>query len=555
MAEKYDLTRMLEQIIGDEKISIPKNQRISQDAIKTMLRERLRLAVQAKARSQISLGDALVGAGLVSQHQLNHSLKVQLEKGGKIGSILLELGYISDETLLEFMAEQYGIERANLLDIDIGEDAISLLPTRTILKHKVLPLMVKDHYMYLAMESPNDTAAIQEIELLAGKTVKPFAVPSYQMRLTIKCIEEEGGEFASGAEIQRALRGAIVMQTLFEYLSLSQGTDVLITTGAPPSVKVSGILKRSNMPSLTSSQCEACAKALMTKRQWNDFQVRKEVSFSIDYDGNERFRVNAYSQKSSISLVIRRIPDKAPSFEDLGLPGWLEDFLLKPQGLIFVTAPSGHGKTTTLAAMVDLINRKRKCNIITLENPIVYLHKPLECNINQREIGTDTDSFSTGLHTLLRQAPDVVVISEIKDYETFEGAIGAASTGHLVLSTLHSSNATSAIEKILNFIPDNLQARARQQLAEVLLVVFSQKLVPSKDSDMPVLVYEKLLNSHRIKNYIRENKVYQIRSQIQGDSDDFVSIDACLSRRVDERKISMEDALLFADDPYFLLKS
>jgi twitching motility protein PilT len=546
---------MLEQIINDEKISIPKNRKVSQEDIKKMLLERRRLAAQAKACSQVPLEEALVQAGLISRDQLDHALRVQTGKGGKIGSILLELGFISDESLLEFLGKQYGIQSTNLLDIDISEDAISLLPARTILKHKVLPLMVEDHCIHLAMESPNDTAAIQEVELLAGKTVKPLAIPSYQLRLTIKCIEEEGGEIVSGAEIQRALKGAITMQTLFEYLALSQGTDILITTGAPPSVKVNNTLKRSNMPPFTSSQCEACAKALMTKRQWEDFQIRKEIDFSIDYEGKERFRVNAYKQKYCVSLVIRRILDSVLSFQSLGLPEWLEGFLLKSQGLILITAPASQGKTTTLAAMVDLINRRRKCNIITLEDPIEYLHKPIECNINQREIGTDTDTFSTGMHKLLRQAPDVVAISEIRDQETLEGAINAASTGHLVLSTMLSSNATSAIENMLNMMPNNLQTRMRQQLAEALLLVFSQKLVPGRDGDSLVLVYEKLLNSHRIRDYIRENKVHQIRSQLQGESDDFASIDACLSRYVDERRISLEDALLFADDPYFLLRS
>lgn len=555
MAEAYDLTRMLEQIIEDEKISISKNRKISQEEIKKMLAERRRLAAQAKASLRIPMEEALVQAGLISQSQLRHALKIQSEKGVKIGSVLLELGYISDESLLEFLGNQYGIQSANLLDIDISEDAMSLLPARIILKHRVLPLMVEDHCIHLAMETPNDTAAIQEVELIAGKTVKPLAIPSYQMRLTIKCIEEEGGEVVTGAEIQRALKGAITMQTLFEYLALSQGTDILITTGAPPSVKVNNILKRSKMPPFTSSQCESCAKALMTKRQWKDFQIKREIDFSIDYEEKERFRVNAYSQKNCVSLVIRRILDSVLSLKTLGLPEWLEGFLLKTQGFILVAAPAGQGKTTTLAAMIDLINRKRKCNIITLEDPIEYLHKPLESNINQREIGADTDSFSMGLRKILRQAPDVVVISEIRDRETLEGAINAASTGHLVLSTMLASNATSAIENMLNFVPDNLQARARQQLAEVLLVVFSQKLVPSREGDLSVLVYEKLLNSQRIRDYIRENKVHQIRSQIQGESDDFASVDVCLSRYVYERKIGMEDALLFADDSYFLLRT
>lgn len=555
MPETYDLTRMLEQIIEDEKISVPKNQKVSQEDIKKMLQERRRASAQAKASTKIPLEEALVKAGMITEDQLQHALRIQSEKDAKIGSVLLELGYISDEDLLEFLGNQYGIQSADLLNVDISEDAIGLLPSRTIVKHRVLPLRVEDRFIYLAMETPNDTAAIQEVEFLSGKVVKPLAIPSYQMRLTIKCIEEEGDTVVSGSNIQRALKGAITMQTLFEYLALSQGTDILITTGAPPAVRVNNVLKRPNMPPFNSMQCEACAKALMTKRQWEEFQVKREIDFSIDYDGKERFRVNAYSQKYCVSLVIRRIMVSVLSFERLGLPDWLEGFLLKPQGFILVTGPAGQGKTTTLAAMIDLINRKRRNNIITLEDPIEYLHQSIECNINQREIGTDTESFSAGLTRILRQAPDIVVLSEIRDQETLEGAINAASTGHLVLSTMLSPNATSAVDNLLNLMPDVLQTRIRQQLAEVLLLVFSQKLVPKRDSDAFVLVYEKLLNSHRIRNYIRENKVHQIRSEVQGESDDFVSIDSCLARFVEERKISMEDALLFADDPYFLIRS
>jgi len=556
MSDTYDLTRMLEQIIEDEKISIPKNRKVSQDEIRKMLTERRKLAVKAKDNpAGMALEQALAQAGMITQEQLDHALEKQSERGGKIGSILLDLGYISDEDLLEFLGKQYGIQSTSLLDVDISEDAMSLLPSRTIVKHRVLPLTLDERSISVAMETPDDPAAIQEVEFLTGKTVKLFVIPPYQMRLTIKCIEEQGEETISGGEIQRALKGAITMQTLFEYLAMSQGTDILISAGAPPSVKVNNSLKRSHMPPFTPGQCEACAKALMTKRQWEEFQVKKDLDFSIDYEGNERFRVNAYSQSNSVSLVVRRIMDSVLSFEALGLPEWLEGFLLKPHGLIIVTAPAGQGKTTSLAAMIDLINRKKKCNIIALEDPIEYLHKSIESNINQREIGSDTSSFAAGLQKILKQAPDVIVVSEIQDQVTLEGAMNAASTGHLVLSTMLASNATSAVDNLLNLVPNNMRSHARQQLAEVLLLVFAQKLMPGNKADSMILVYEKLLNSHRVRNYIRENKVHDIRTELQGESDDFASIDICLAKFVEERKITMEDALVFADDPYFLLRS
>ena len=554
MAEVYDLTTMLEQIVEDEKASTPMNREVSQAEIKQMLFDRQRPETLDKTGSNIPLEEALLQNGLISREQLQQACRVQSEKGGKIGSILLDLGYISDEALLEFLETQHGIRSTSLLNLDISDDTIRILPTKIILKHRVLPLSVSSRTLSLAMETPNDLAAIQEVEFLTGKTVKPYIIPSYQMRLTMNCVEEQGGEIVCAAEIQRALNGAVTMQTLFHYLTLSRGTNVLVAAGTPPSVKLNNVLRRSKMQPFTISQCETCARVLMTNQQWQEFQKRDEIDFSIDYDNKERFRVTAYKQKNSISMVIRLISDKVLSFEALGLPDWLKAFLQKPYGLILVTAPSGQGKTTTLAAMVDYINRNRKCNVVTLEDPIEYLHRCLASNINQREIGTDIDSFSSGLDRIQRLSPDVIAISEIRDRATLEGAINSALTGHLVLSSMLSTNATDAIENMIDLLPENQQSRGRQQLAEVLLLVFSQKLVPRTDSDSLLLVYEKLLNSHRIRSFIREGKIQQVRSQIQEESDDFDSLDSCLARLVEQRRISMEDALVFADDPYFLLK-
>ena len=554
MFDAYDLTKMLEEIIEDEKVSTPKNRKISQEDIKRMLIERRRLAAQAKEKSKTPLAEALMQAGLISREQLESALDFQSTKGGKIGSILTELGYITDEGLLEFLGKQYGIQSTSLFNADITDDVMRLLHPRTILKHRVLPLKIEGRSVHLAIESPNDTAAIQEVEFLTGKPVTPFVIPSYQMNLVVKYIQERKGETFTGVELQQALKGSMTIQTLLEYLVVSEGSDILITAGAPPSVKVNNSLKRASIPPLTPGQCEACAKALMSKAQWEEFQSRKEIDFSIDYEDKGRFRVNAYRQKNAVSLVIRRILDAVLSFDALGLPEWLEDFLLKPQGLILVAASGGHGKTTSVAAMVDLINRRRRCNIITLEDPIEYLHKSLESNINQREIGTDTDSWAEGMRRILKQAPDVIVIGEIRDHDTLEAVLEAASTGHLILSSILASNSTKAIENLLNLCPNHVKPQILRQLADVLLLIFAQKLVPGGGDESLVLAYEKLLNSHRIKDFIRENRVHEIRAQIERESDDFATVDVRLGELVEEGRVAMEDALLCADDPYYLMK-
>lgn len=554
MSETYDLAKMLGEIIEDEKIDSPKNRKVSQEEIKAILLQKTR-AVPSGNGSKLPLGEALVLEGLLTQGQLQKALKVQSQKGQKLGSILVGLGYITDEALLKFLGRQYGIEGTSLLDMCINEDVMAVIPSSIILKHKVLPLKVEDRSIKLAMESPNDFTAIREVEFFTGKRVHPVIVPSYQMDVAIKCLEEKRTMVFSGVDLQQAKEERpMTVANLLQYLVSANGSDMLITAGVPPSIKVSNSLIRSKMPVLTPDQCVVYAKTLMNERQWEDFLKNKEIDFAVDFENIGRFRINVYRQKDTVSLAIRRIVNTILSFEKLGLPDWLDEFVLKPQGLILVTAPTGHGKTTTVAAIIDKINQTKRCNIITLEDPIEYVYQPQKSNINQREVGADTNSFSEGLRRIFRQAPDVIVIGELRDQETFEIALRAASTGHLVLSTMHSNNATAAIDSMVNRFPQHLQGQVRQQLADALLLVFSQRLLPDARTDSLVLAYEKLINSFRIRNFIRENKVHQIRSQIQGEADDFASLDVCLIRLLKEGKILLKDALILADSPEYVTK-
>lgn len=556
MAEIYDLANIMSEIIEDERIGSARNRKVTQEEIKAILLQKRRLAGEKQvSTTSLPLGEALIREGLLTRAQLEHALKVQAKKGLKIGSILVDLGYIKDESLLRFLGKQYGTEGANLLEVCINEDIMSVLPSNIILKYRVLPLKVEDRSIELAMESPNDFNAIREVEFFTSRRVNPVIVPSYQMDLAIRFIEEKGQGAFSGTEIQRAIQvGPMTLANLLEQLVSSNGSDLLLTAGLPPSIKMGSSLSRTSMPELTPNQCVAYAKALMNERQWEDFLVNKEIDFAMDYDDVARFRVNVYRQKDTVSLAIRRIATTVQSFEMLGLPDWLEELILKPQGLILITAPTGHGKTTTVSALINRINEKRSCNIITLEDPIEYVYRPIKSNINQREIGADTKSFSEGLRRIFRQAPDVIFIGELRDSETFEIALRAASTGHLVLSTMHASNATATIDSMVNRFPQHLQGQVRQQLADALLLVFAQRLIPTKKGDARILAYEKLISTHRMRNFIRENKVHQIRSQMQAESDDFASMDVCLVKLLKEDKITMKNALVYAENADYVAK-
>jgi twitching motility protein PilT len=235
----------------------------------------------------------------------------------------------------------------------------------------------------------------------------------------------------------------------------------------------------------------------------------------------------------------------------LRLPAWIADYALKPHGLILISGPSGHGKSTTLAALVDIINSNRGCNIITLEDPVEYLHQHKKSNICQREVGSDMPSFYDGIRHIFRQAPDVIVVGELRDKETFRIALQAANSGHLVISTAHAENATGIIERTINMFEPHEQNQIRMMLSETLILSLFQCLVPKKGSTERVLALEKFINTHRMRKFIREGKTHQIRSQLQSGADDFSSITLALAELYQNGLIEFEDGVVYADDANF----
>src|ERR671916_3000197 len=258
-------------------------------------------------------------------------------------------------------------------------------------------------------------------------------------------------------------------------------SDLLLKVGRPPTIRLNGDLQALEMPPVKPEDLKLLAEQIMTPRQVKEFAEKKEADFAIGVPGVGRFRTNIYQQRGTLAFAFRAIPYEVKTIRELNLPPVLEEIALRPRGLVLVTGVTGSGKSTALASMINHINQNRRVNVITIEDPIEFLHRDLNCHINQREIGNDTGSFTQALRRVLRQDPDVVMIGEIRDLDTLEIALKAADTGHLVFSTLHTTDATQTINRVLSFYPPHQQAEVRFALASALQAVVSLRLVPRAD--------------------------------------------------------------------------
>ena len=344
--------------------------------------------------------------------------------------------------------------------------------------------------------------------------------------------------------------------TVYEMLAemvRRRASDVHLQAGAPPMMRVDGKLIPFEEKPLTPEATEAIAKALTTPEQWDRFLKEKELDFAYTIPKIARFRCNLMRQRGSVGIVMRVVPGEVPSFEALGLPRpIMEEVAARERGLVLVTGPTGSGKSTTLASLIDHINRNYAKNIITIEDPIEYLHKNKKSLVIQREVGIDTNSFHAGLVRALRQDPDVILIGEMRDRETVEAAIQAAQTGHLVFSTLHTLDAVRTINRIIDFFPLNEHQQIRILLAESLLAIFSQRLLPRAGGQGRVLAMEILLATELIRDYIKdEKKTSLIRDALAEDNvRGMQTFDQHLVRLYHEGLITREDALAAATSPH-----
>ena len=293
------------------------------------------------------------------------------------------------------------------------------------------------------------------------------------------------------------------------------GSDLHITTNSPPLVRVDGLLKPLNLPPLNPTETKQLAYSILTDNQKHRLEENLEIDFSFGIKGLARFRTNVFHQRGAIAAAFRQIPYEIRGFRELGLPTGIEKLCEKPRGLVLVTGPTGSGKSTTLAAMLDKVNRERAEHIVTIEDPVEYLHSHKRCIVNQRELNADTHSFTNALRSVLRQDPDVVLVGEMRDFETVEAALRIAETGHLTFATLHTNSAAQTINRIVDIFPAHQQGQIRVQLSFVLEGILCQSLLPRASGKGRALALEILVPNSAIRNLIREDKIHQIYGMMQ----------------------------------------
>ncbi|MEW6320909.1 MAG: type IV pilus twitching motility protein PilT [Acidobacteriota bacterium] len=323
------------------------------------------------------------------------------------------------------------------------------------------------------------------------------------------------------------------------------GSDLHLSINAPPTVRVHGELQRLDHPDLTPADTKALAYAVLTDAQKKRFEETMELDFSFGIRGIARFRCNMFSQKGAVGAVYRLIPERIRTFEELGLPAVIARLAERPRGLVLVTGPTGSGKSTTLAAMIDKINTERRGHILTIEDPIEYLHQHKGCLVNQREVHSDTQGFGAALRAALREDPDVVLIGEMRDLETVESALRIAETGHLTFATLHTNSAASTINRIIDVFPSHQQSQIRTQLSLVLEGVICQALLPKANGSGRAVALEILVPTPGIRNLIREDKIHQVYSAMQTGQEKLgmQTMNQSLASLYLKRVITMETAL------------
>lgn len=329
------------------------------------------------------------------------------------------------------------------------------------------------------------------------------------------------------------------------------GSDLHITTNTSPQIRIDGQLTPMDIPPLTPIETKQLCYSILTDAQKHKFEEENELDLSFGVKGLSRFRGNIFVQRGAVAGVFRVIPYKILTFDELGLPPVVKMLCEKPRGLILVTGPTGSGKSTTLASIIDRINTDRHDHIVTVEDPIEYLHPHKGCIVNQREVGADTKSFKHALKYVLRQDPDVVLIGELRDLETIEAALTLAETGHLCFATLHTNSCAQTMNRIIDVFPPYQQTQVRTQLSFVLEGVLSQTLIPKANGGGRALALEVMVPNPAIRNLIREDKVHQIYSQMQVGQDKFgmQTMNQCLMNLLSKRIITVDDALGRSSEP------
>lgn len=501
------------------------------------------------------LGEFLVDRRVLSRDVLDELLSREAAEGVHLSNLLVADALVSEQDLMAAVANELGVPYIDLAERSILPDVWGLVPEDLARAYLAVALERRDDGVVVVMEDPSDEQVVAALESDLGVTVHPaVAVRDDVARLIVQMYGADASAKESkrghAAAVSDPRAGRVQLDQLLDEVVRLGGSDLHLTAGSPPVVRVQGELHRlDDLPELNGSDVRRLVLGMLTERQRERFLEAGEYATSHAIPGKGRFRVAAFVQRDSVGAVLRLVPAEIPAPEDLGIPDEVIEWADHRKGLVLVCGPHGSGTSTTLASLVDRINRARACHILTIEQPIEFLHKHRRAIVNQREVGEDTASFERGLRYALRQDPDVLVVGELPDVETIRLALAAAETGQLVLATLRTMDAVKTIERVIDVFPADQQPQARLQLATTLRGIVVQQLVPAIDGGV-ALAAEVLLPTTEVTNCIRTGDSATLGKIILGGvSSGMGTMDQSLAELVLEGLVDVEDAAERAVDP------
>ena len=487
--------------------------------------------------SSHQLGEILLDRKVLSRDVLEVVLDREVRTGIPLSALLVDEEVVGEKDIIAAVAQQVGVPFIDLATHPVRPDLERVLPEEIARRHHAVVVDKTQTGFVVAIENPSDAKAVVEVEAAVGGDVSAcIAVRSEIVELL--------DSIYGGVDRRDPSRPTHLNELLERVLDLG-GSDLHLTSGIHPAVRVNGEIKQlTEFPVMNPSEIRRMLHEVLSQKHRERFEETLELDTSHSIPGRGRFRVNVFLQRNSIGAVLRTIPWTIAPLDTLGLPPAVQRFTTLPRGLVFVTGPTGSGKSTTLASMIDSINSNRAGHIMTVEDPIEFLHHHKRSIVNQREVGEDTRSFGAALKHVLRQDPDVILVGEMRDLETIQTALTAAETGHLVFGTLHTQDAPQAVDRVIDVFPAHQQQQVRVQLASSLMGIVTQQLVATADGRGRTVACEVMVVTPAIRNLIREAKTHQINSALQaGGSFGMQTMDQALARLVRSGTVSLQTAI------------
>jgi twitching motility protein PilT len=503
-------------------------------------------------------GDALVDRHVITRELMEASLDEAARSGLPFPEVVAQHGELPAGDLAAAWAAALGARYVDFDTAVVEPEAVAILPEEVGRPNRAVPVRLNAGVLLVAFPTPLDTAAVKAVTTHVRAAGLEIELGLADPASIASAMDEAYGSLPGAAAVGVVghAEPSAELYRLFDRILELGASDLHLAANQPPFMRIVGELVRMpDEPPLSAAKVRELAYSILSVRHQQRFEQENELDTSHAMGTKVRFRVNVFVQRNAVGVAFRVIPYEVVDFDLLGLPAVVKTFADVPRGLILVTGPTGSGKSTTLATLVDIENRTRQCHIVTIEDPIEFVHNSKVALVNQREVGNDTDSFGTALTSAMRQDPDVILVGEMRDLDTISTAITAAETGHLVYATLHTQDAAQTVDRIIDVFPGEQQAQVRIQIANSLVGVVTQQLVPTVDGRGRAVASEVMLANNAIRALIRDGKVHQIHNaMMSGRKAGMQSMDDSLAELVRRGQVSKEQAARRAQNPDELLR-